>query len=203
MKKKLLALMLCVTVVMSMTACGGSESDNSSPASTVEEDAPEQEAEVEEEDDAAVSELVYSEANGVQIALPADLKMADGGVEGMAIFTNTNQTEYITITGPFTGTTLNPDEFTDEAFAVLLEAGGYGDVTVDSSGIVDQPDGATTATVFARGSMNGGDVQNIVMQYYFMADGSGNYVITYIYPLDDIALDDVITEILASVTVAE
>ena len=217
MKKKFLALMLSLTMVMSITACGDSDSDSKGSSASVSKD---EDKSVDEDagktaDDASddtaddtadsgESEMVYYEANGLKIALPTDFSPADGGVEGLVAFANTDKTAFITVTGPSTDDTTSPEMLTDEMFAALLEAGGYGNVVVSNSGVVEQPDGATTATVFATGSMpqdDGNLEMNIVMQYYFMADGSGSYVINYAYPLDDTATDDVIADILASVTV--
>ncbi len=215
MKKKFLALMLGFTMVMSMTACGGSNDDsNGSPASNNADTSAQEPADesadkssdesvpADENEDAGEIELVYQEANGLQIALPSDFSAADGGVEGMEAFANADKTAIITVTGPSVDETADPDQLTEEVFAAMFEAGGYVNVTVDNVGAVEQPDGATTVTAFGTGSINDeSQKENIVMQYYFMADGSGIYVINYMYPLEDSATDEVIADILASVTV--
>lgn len=231
MKKKFLALMLSLTMVMSMTACGGSDADTGDSSASASDTADEAVDETEPADestdetepadestdetesadesadadqDAGDTELVDNEANGLKIALPADFTSADGGVEGMAAFTNADKNVFVTVTGPIANDGTAPDQLTKEVFTSIFQEGGYGDVAVDNVGTVEQPDGATAVTAFGTGTMpqdDGTMEANIVMQYYFMADGSGVYVINYVYPLDDTATDDVISDILASVTV--
>lgn len=217
MKKKFLALMLSLTMVMSVTACGGSNDNTKGSSSSASNDAdtPDDKSgddaaddaadePVDESTEASEGELVYNEANGLLIGLPTEFTAADGGVEGLAVFANADNTAFITVSGPVTDNTTEPEQLTEEAFASMFEAGGYSDVTVDNAGVVAQPDGATTATGFGTGTMpqdDGNLEMNIVMRYYFMADGSGVYIINYAYPLDDTATDDIIADILASVTV--
>lgn len=217
MKKKFLSLMLSFTVAMSVTACGGSDTGSNSNSSasvsnsastSVQEPAAQPEpsseaAPVNESENADEVKMASSEANGLQISLPTGFVSADSGVEGLAAFTNADKTVFVTIAGPVFNDTATPDQLTEEVFASMFQDGGYDNVTVDNVGTVQQPDGATAVAAFATGSMNGEPLQNIVMQYYFMADGSGTYVINYMYPLDDTATDDVITEILASVTATD
>lgn len=215
MKKKFLALMLSFAMVMSMTACGGKDADTSGSSAPASDNADETESadetgsgdetdSADEGGDESEGGLVYNEANGLKIGLPADFSEADGGVEGLVAFANADRTAFVTVSGPLANDTTDPDQLTEEAFAAMFEQGGYSDVVVDNAGAVDQPDGANTVTAFGTGTMpqdDGSKEMNIVMQYYFMADGSGLYIVNYAYPLDDTATDDAITDILASVTV--
>ncbi len=218
MKKKFLALMLSVVVGVSMTACGGSDSDagNGSSAAatssaetsaqkTAEESEPEtesvsaEEEDVPTEEDSGEIELIYNEANGLLIGLPSDFVSADSGVEGQAAFTNPDKTVIVTITGPIADETASPDQLTEEVFAEIVR--GYGDdAAIDNVGTVEQPDGATAVAAFGTCSMSIGKM-NAVIQCYFISDGSGYYVVNYLYPTDDAVTDEIITDILASVTV--
>lgn len=206
MKKKFMALMLGVTMVISVAACGGPDANNSNnkPASG-QADEPTQEPTSEpepadEEGEDGENELIYNEANSLKIGMPASLTAADSGVEGLAAFTNEEKTTFITVTGPFEDDTAAPELLTEEMFTSMFQEGGYADITIDNVGTVTQPDGATAVAAFATGSMEGGEKSNLVMQYYFSEDGSGYYIINYMYPLDDTATDDSIADILASVT---
>lgn len=214
MKKKFLALILSFTMVMSMAACGGSDTDadtdDGSTASvsddtdTSAQDTEDESVPDDEDENASESELVYNEVNGLRIALPADYEALDGGAEGIVNFANADRTSVITINGPAEAED-TPETLTEEFFAAIFEEAGD-NITVDNVGAVEQPDGATAVVAFCSGSsddMNNGEPVNVVMQYYFMADGSGIYILNYIYSAEDTATDDVITEILASVTVAD
>lgn len=221
MKKKFLVLILSLAMVMSMTACGGSDADTSASSAPASDNADETQPADEETDETKpvdeetdeteaadengdVGELVYNEANGLKIGLPAGFAAADGGVEGMTIFADTTKDAFVTVTGPLSDDTTKPDMLTEEAFATMFEQGGYKNAVVDNVGTVEQPDGATTVTAFGTGTMpqDDGDMDvNIVMQYYFIADGSGAYIVNYVYPLEDTATDNVIADILATVTV--
>lgn len=194
MKKKFLALMLSFTMVMSMTACGGSDADSSDSSAPASED---------EDGDASESELGYVDANGLQIALPAEFEAVETGTEGLVAFANGEQA-FITVTGPSSDGITEPDQLTEESFVELFERGGYTDVVITNVARVEQSDGATAVTAFAAGTIDTGEQalkMNIVMQYYFLLDGSGGYAINYSYPEDDTATDDVIADILASVMV--
>ncbi len=221
MKKKFMALMLSFTMVISITACGGTENNASNGKSASNQaDAPTEDPASESASDGAdgtsgsdsesasddadgtsgENKLVENEANGLTIGLPAEFSAVDSGVEGMAAFTNTDKTAFVTVTGPFMDNNAAPDLLTEEMLTSMFQESGCSDIAIDNIGTVQQPDGATAVAAFATGSMDGDQKSNLVMQYYFMEDGSGYYIMNYMYPLDDTATDDIIADILASVT---
>lgn len=171
--KKLLVLTLALVMALGLVACG-----NSAPAST---SAPAASAEVAEQIE---NPFVIVSGNGLSVGMPADIKYVDTSEEtGMMVFATDDASAAISFTVKVEDAT-TPADITEDVLALSLSAGGrLSNVSLDNSGVVEQ-DAGTSVVGFGKGTTEEGDAMETAIQYFFPADGSGYYAITYMYYSD-------------------
>lgn len=194
--KKLIVLMMMITLSLSLVACGG---DKNPTAPTPDTTPSSSDADTSKPDD-----LIANEANGLSFGLPADIKYVQTDEDnGAMIYANDERTAVVTV-GVKTETTLTNADVTEDALLEALSAGGgLSDATLDNSATVEQS-GGIAVVGFGKGTMSNGTVMNSAVQFFFPADGGSFIVISYLYVVDaGSSMDANIERVMATVTTVE
>lgn len=189
MMKKLFVLMMALIMTLSFAACGGDSDDNSSSNDSNTEE---------------TIDLVEVTGNGLSFMLPSDIKYAQTSESnGAMIYANEERTVVITV-GVLTEAVFTSDDINDDILLVALSAGsGLSDGSLESSRTIEHDNGISVVG-FGKGTLPNGVEMNSVIQYFFPADGSGYYAISYLYAVDaDSSLEDTIDQVVSSLKVSD
>ena len=182
--KKLLLVMIVLTLSFSLVACGGADTPDPSTSKS--------------------HDLVVTTGNGLSFALPSDIKyVKTDDSNGAMLFANDEKTAVVTV-GVKTEDTTTIADITEDVLLQSLSVGGsLSNAKLDNSGTVEQASG-TAIVGFGTGTLSNGTDMNSVIQYFFPGDGGGYYAISYLYVVDGgSSLDTSIENVLATVKTAE
>lgn len=198
--KKLLTMLMALALTLSLAACGGSEpapAEQSAPAPAASADAPEVSGE---------PGFVPYEGNGLSFVMPEDVEYVKTAEEsGSIIFADADGNVVITISAKAEAPGATAGDITED---LLLDGisggGGLEEAVLESYGAVDHEDGSTGVAAFGYATMPDGRDMHSDLQYYFVPDGSGYYMISYLYSTNtDNSLLEGVTTVMGSMSVAE
>lgn len=180
MKKRMLTFALAIVMACSLAACG--EEETASDTILTEE---------ENED----YKLVVSKIDGISglsISLPETVTYAQTNDDGVVIYSNDNRTTVISFYPK--GEAINPEDLKQDKIKEAL--GGLDDMELDNMETVEG-EGGTSVLAVGTCSISGTDMK-VAMQYFIPSDGSGCYIINYLYGLDENEFDTAMMDIVSS-----
>ena len=197
--KKLLVPIMAVVMTLSLAACGGDAAPTYIPDTTPSSSAPSTQDSI---------DFVEVTGNGLSFALPADIKYVkteDG--TGTMLFVNEDATAVVSLGVKIENNSVTSADVTEELLFDGISAGGVlSNATLDNYGTGEQDGGGTAVVAFGKVTMDDGMDMHSDIQYYFTADGSGYYMISYLYAVDkenSLGADDNIARVMSTVKSAE